>query len=413
MTSRERVMNSLNFRAFDRVPCDLGAMRTTGINAFAYADLVSALGLPPRRPRVHNSHRMLALPDLDVLDALGCDVLTIDGGVTNAFEEPAKWVEYDFGGRLAARVRVEESFSVDHDGTVWQHSRGLRMVPDAYVFGSEHNGQSVLGVGQPLPLMDLGQYRKQLASEALTDEDVKAAVDLCRRARESTDRAIVYSGHLEAGISITSHGGLGVFPIICMLEPSYVNELHGITIDHMMGEARKLVPEIAPYVDVILTADDDWGTQISPIASPQIFWKLFMPYYRRYNAEVHRLARGMKTFLHSCGAIYELLGMLGEAGFDIINPVQWPAGGHSHQEWKARVRGKVALWGGGIDAQHTLTWGTLEDVDREVRSVCAAMAEGGGYVFNNIDNLMAEVTPERIIAMYAAAQSTPVSGQPA
>lgn len=408
MTSRERVMNALNFRPVDRLPCDLGAMRTTGISAFAYHELVTALGLPPRRPRIHNSHRMLALPDPDVLDALGCDVLTIDSGVTNAFEEPTKWKDFDFGGRLAARVRVEETFDVDEHRTVWQHSRGLRMVHDAYVFGSEHNGQAMLGVGQPLPLLDLVQYRKQLAADAMTDEEVKAQVDLCRRVRESSDRAIVYTGHLEAGISITSHGGVGIFPIICMLEPAYVNELHGITIEHMMGEAAKLVPQIAPYVDVILTADDDWGTQVSPIASPQIFWKLFVPYYRRYNAEIHRLARGVKTFLHSCGAIYELLGMMAEAGFDVINPVQWPAGGRTHEEWKARVRGKASLWGGGVDAQHTLTWGTLEEVDREVRSICRTMGQGGGYVFNNIDNLMAEVTPERVIAMYAAAQSTPV-----
>ena len=95
MTSRERILTALNFAATDRLPKDLGAMRSTGVSAFLYPKLVAALGLPPRLPRVHDTSQMLALPDLDVLDALGCDVVTIDGGVTNAFPEPEKWHPYD------------------------------------------------------------------------------------------------------------------------------------------------------------------------------------------------------------------------------------------------------------------------------------------------------------------------------
>ncbi|MCX6359997.1 MAG: hypothetical protein NT029_09330 [Armatimonadetes bacterium] len=403
MTSRERVLRALSFEATDRLPRDLGAMRSTGISAFAYPKLVEALGLPYRRPRVHDTHQMLALPDLDVLDALGCDVVTIDGGVTNAFDEPEKWHDADFGGRLPARVQHPETFSTDADGTVWQRQWNIQMPASSFVFNSEHNGQPVLGMDQPLPLLDLKRYKRDLEAWALTDEQVRAAVDLCRRAREATDRALFYADHLNARIAITAHGGLGVFPVICLLEPDYVHELHGITIDHMAGEARKLVPEIAPYVDIALTGGDDWGTQSSLIASPATFRELFLPYYRRHNAEVHRLAPGLKTFLHSCGAIYDLLGMLVESGFDIINPVQWPAGGHGYEAWKEKVRGRASFWGGGVDTQHTLPSGTVEEVEHEVRQVCACLGGGGGYVFNNIHNLLAEVPPEKVIAMYMTA----------
>ena len=90
-------------------------------------------------------------------------------------------------------------------------------------------------------------------------------------------------------------------------------------------------------------------------------------------------------------------------GVDILNPVQWPAGGHSPREWKDKVRGKLALWGGGIDSQHTLPGGTLADIAREVPQNVAALAADSGYVFANIHNLLADIPPEKIIALYRAA----------
>jgi len=90
-TSRERVLQSLGFRAPGRVPKDLGGMLSTGISAFAYPKPVAALGLPPRPPRVHDTGQMPALPELDVFDALECDVVIIFNDMTNAFNQPGPW----------------------------------------------------------------------------------------------------------------------------------------------------------------------------------------------------------------------------------------------------------------------------------------------------------------------------------
>jgi uroporphyrinogen decarboxylase len=121
------------------------------------------------------------------------------------------------------------------------------------------------------------------------------------------------------------------------------------------------------------------------------------------NETAHRLAPDVKTFIHTCGAIYDVVDYIIEGGFDILNPVQWTAGGHSFREWKAKCRGKIALWGGGVDTQKTLPLGTVADVEREVTEVVSCLAEGGGYVFNSIHNILAEVEPEKIVAMYRAA----------
>jgi uroporphyrinogen decarboxylase len=407
MTSCERVLRALNFKKPDRLAKDLGAMPSTGISAFAYPKLVEALGLPPRRPRVHDTFQMLALPDIDVLDALGCDVVTIDWGVTNAFDEPEKWQEFDFNGRLPARVRDRSAFEVRQDGIIinnLQPQLKAKMPPSSYVFDAEHGGQP-LSLTNDIPLEDLDKIKKELKGRQLKDEDVKKISEHCKRCREASNRAILFNGQLLAEIGLASHGGLGVFPVLCLTEPGYVADLHEIKIEHTIRDVRMLLPEINRYVDIILAGADDWGTQNSLIASPDIFRRLFKPYLRRLNDEFHKIAPQIKTFLHCCGAVYDLIDDIIDSGFDILNPVQWTAGGHSYKEWKDKSRGRIALWGGGVNAQVTLPLGSVEEIEREVGEVVSYMSEDDGYVFNSIHNILAEIPPEKIIAMYKTAET--------
>ena len=111
----------------------------------------------------------------------------------------------------------------------------------------------------------------------------------------------------------------------------------------------------------------------------------------------------MKTFLHSCGALHDILGLIVQSGTDILNPVQWPAGGHNPQVWKDVARGRMTLWGGGVDSQHTLPLGSLDDIRREVARTVAILGANSGFVFANIHNLLADIPPEKIIALYRAA----------
>lgn len=377
-------------------------MLSTGISAFAYPKLVQALGLPPRLPRIYDSGQMLAMPDLDVLDALGCDCVVVTYGATNAIEQPELWHPYDFNGRLPALVRNPHAYEVQPDGSILQHRR-LRMAPASYVFDEEHGGQPVDWSGE-LPMYDLKQYKRSLEQRVLRDEQIVALRELCRRVRESTDRAVFLSeGSITPDISIHSHGGMAVFPILCLTEPDYVRALHEIEVEHTLGNIRRLLPEIAPYVDIIMAAADDWGTQTSTIASPKVFRELFLPYRKRINDEFHRLAPQAAVFLHSCGAIYDLIDLIIEAGFDVLNPVQWCAGTHSYKEWKDKARRRIALWGGGVNSQATLPLGNVQDVERETRQVVAYMKQDNGYVFCNIHNILAEIPPEKVIAMYRAA----------
>lgn len=401
MTSRERVLKALNFERTDRVPMDLGGMPSTCISCFAYPDLVRVLGLPPRRPRVYDTGQMLALPEPDVLDALGCDVLTITTTYTNAYPQPELWHPYDFNGRLEAEVMDPTMFEALEDGTIVQPRHKLKMPPQAHVFEQEHGGQRVVLDGD-LPKPDLALLKAEMERWRVRDEDVERMIPMFQRARQESDRAFMFCGP-QAGIGIGNFGGVATFPMLCYLEPDFVHELHDLVVTASIRNAVTLLEGVGRYIDVYQCCSDDWGTQYDTFASPEVYRQMFKPYYQRFTTAIHRAAPNVKTFLHSCGAIYDLIDDIVESGFDVLNPVQWPAGGHTFQEWKDQARHRIALWGGGVNAQETLPLGSVKDVEREVADVVSYMKQDGGYVFCGIHNILAEVPGEKVAAMYRTA----------
>jgi uroporphyrinogen decarboxylase len=122
--------------------------------------------------------------------------------------------------------------------------------------------------------------------------------------------------------------------MLCLTEPGYVADLHGLMTEFALKRIDLLLREIAPYIDIVMMASDDWGTQNSLIAPPYIFEQLFQPYLKKINQHAKKAAPNVKLFLHSCGAIYDILDMIIESGFDVLNPIQWPAGTHSFRDWK-------------------------------------------------------------------------------
>ncbi len=405
MTSRERIRRTLTFETPDRLPKDLGGMRSTGISCFLYPKLRAALGLTEKLPKIHDPAQMLALPDNDVLDALGCDVAEVtcplhEGALfdTNAWDDDDNWHEFDFNGRLTALVRDPSIYEIEND-TIFMHNRSHSMPPSSYVFDAIHGGQP-LNLSGDLPRFDLDRLAGQLQRAIVSDRHVQQIAAYCRRARTATSRAILFNG-LSAGLGFPF--GLANWSMLCMLDPAYVHEYHKLKIQHALANIRKLLPHIRDSVDIIMLSADDHGTQQSTILPPRLFAELYAPYYRQLNDEIHAIAPNCKTFLHSCGAIFDILELIIEAGFDILNPVQWCAGPHSFREWKDRCRGRIALWGGGVNTQTTLPLADIPAIEAEVREVTACLASGNGYVFCAIHNLLAEIDPAKVIAIYRTA----------
>jgi uroporphyrinogen decarboxylase len=293
MTSRERILKAMNFEAVDHLPRDLGGMASTGISAFAYPKLVEALDLPPRLPRVHDTYQMLALPDMDVLDALGCDVVSIFWGVTNTFGELDKWQTYDFNGRLPARVRQREMFQNLSDGSITQPSLNIIMPPTSTVFNEEHGGQQ-FDLSAELPMPDLATIKRQEEVTLPKDKEIRETVELCKRVCDSTDKAVFFSGPIYTGIGIGAIGGIAVFPMLCLTEPNYVADLHCLMTEYAIKRIDLLLREIAPYIDIVAMSSDDWGTQNALLAPPKVYKKLFLPYLKQINVHAKKVAPNVK-----------------------------------------------------------------------------------------------------------------------
>ena len=157
----------------------------------------------------------------------------------------------------------------------------------------------------------------------------------------------------------------------------------------------------ADAVDVVMVCGTDFGTQTSSFCSEATFRELYVPYYRQVNDWIHRRTR-WKTFKHSCGSVVRFLGAIVDAGFDVLNPVQCSAAGMASEYLKSAWGDKLVFWGGGVDTQKTLPFGTPAQVREEVLRRCEVFAPGGGFVFNAIHNIQAGTTVENIVAMLQA-----------
>ena len=141
-------------------------------------------------------------------------------------------------------------------------------------------------------------------------------------------------------------------------------------------------------------------SDLSHRCAPQ-FEDLWAPYYTQINNWIHSRTT-WKTFKHSCGAIRPLLESFVACGFDVVNPVQIGASGMEPAALKLDFGDRVVFWGGGIDTQSTLPFGTPDQVRDEVRRNIDTLLPGGGFVFNAIHNIQAHAPIENLVAMIDA-----------
>jgi uroporphyrinogen-III decarboxylase len=181
----------------------------------------------------------------------------------------------------------------------------------------------------------------------------------------------------------------------------YVHGIFSAQCDFAVANLEKIHAAIGNAIDVLFLCGTDFGTQTSSFCSVKTLEELYCPYYRRMNDWIHRHTT-WRTFKHSCGAVSKFIPSFIEAGFDILNPVQCSAAGMGAEGLKKEFGSRITFWGGGIDTQKVLPFGTPEEVRRQVRERCAIFAPGGGFVFNSIHNIQARTPVENIVAMIEA-----------
>lgn len=394
MNSRQRVLCALNHQQPDRVPIDLGGTRQSGIAASTYVRLKQRLGLNTPT-RVFDMYQVLAEVEEAVLQRVGADVMGLNRpavafGLRNENWKP--WTLFD-----GTQVLVPGSFNpeIEPNGDL------LLRAADGSPMARMPNGGFYFDRLDKYPgaaHADPEKLSPPLLSQEECDHLHAASVAL----REHGDRAVVAA----MGPPYELFFGLGTgdfqaWMITLATEPDYVAALGDRLVEAWLENLRRFTAAVGDRVDV-LQFNDDLGTQDAPFLSVRMFRERIMPHYKRGLDWVHQNTK-MKVFMHNDGAIFTFLPTLIEMGVDILNPVQTTAKGMDPVKLKQEFGDRICFWGAACDCQHTLAFGTPEQVTAEVRETLRILAPGGGYVLASVHNIQAAVPPENVLAMFDAA----------
>jgi uroporphyrinogen decarboxylase len=227
-------------------------------------------------------------------------------------------------------------------------------------------------------------------------------VEGARTLRARTNRAIIglFGGNLlELGQMLYRNDK---FLLLLAADPGRVHQFLDRLLAIHLAKLERFLRLVGPYIDIILFGDD-LGMQTGPQISPRMYREFFKPRHRLLFQRAKELA-GVKVMLHSCGSLRTLLPDLIEAGVDTVNPVQISCAGMAARELKEAFGSRITFWGGGCDTHRVLSFGTPQEVRQHVREQVAILHPGGGFVFQQVHNILANVPPGNIIAMFDAVQ---------
>lgn len=376
MNSRTRLLTALDHREPDRIPFDLGSTQVTGIHVVAYRALRDALGLPPVEPVFCDTIQQLALPDDDIIAALGVDTR----GLFSLNSHNLPFDEVDGGDYWLYR----DEWGITHrkpkdDGlyySIWQ-------VP------LPEDDVSVQDI-ERLPWPDTGAAWRMAGLRAQAEQ------------YRSAGYAVVLKDSF-AGIFEFAQRVVGMENLLVMmaLKPEVAGALFDKLLELKLAYWQTALTELGDLVDVVTYADD-YGSQVSQIISPGMFRKQLKPRVRQVFELQAQLAPYAKRFFHSDGNVRPLIPDFIEIGVQILNPLHIRATGMEPAALKRDFGRDLVFWGGGVDTQGVLPTGTPQEVRDDVLRNVETLAAGGGYVFNTIHNIQADVPPENILAMVAA-----------
>lgn len=370
LTSRERVIRTLNRQPVDRMPIDLGSHMSTGISAFAYWNLREHLGLSTQNIRMPDVVQVLADVDEDIRQRFHLDCILCEP----TWPQQARWNPRDKYSFLVP-AQMQPQLNTEGEWIVSKGSQRMRMPAGGFFFDGDW-----------------------LSTWGVDDEDT--ALDWYARCAETIYKETPYATNF---VGYCFGGGFGAFfdgidgCLRMMTEPEQLLADFETRLDQYLARAGKIIDRFGQYIQ-LLTINDDMGGQDRPMCRPALVEKFTAPFIKRFCDFVHRNS-DIKIFLHCCGSIQPLIPYLIDAGVDVLNPVQISAGNMEPAQLKQRFGDRIIFWGGGCNTQAVLPSATPQQVSENVRSLVSVFKPGGGFVFNQVHNIMGDVPPENIVAM--------------
>lgn len=377
MNSRQRVMCALNHQEPDRIPIDLGATIVSSIVKQSYVGLKQYLGLPVEEIKMLDYVQQLPYVDDALLQRFGVDFRLVQLPAATApglaiFEEGDY---YAFLDRWGAKLHMPKQGGLYFDWVDFPLKEATLAALDSYQW----------------PRPDPPEYIAQLRAQA-------------KYLYENTDYALVGSAVIGGGIFEQPARVMGMenFLMALVSEPKFADRLMEQITDIYIESCNSYLDQVGPYIQVF-TYWDDLNTQNGWLIRPELYRRMIKPKQRRL-VEALKKKTTAKLFFHGCGATYDLIPDLIDLGFDILNPVQVSARGMDTQKLKQEFGRDIVFWGGGVDTQRVLPFGTPSQVAEEVKRRIDDLAPGGGFVFAAVHNIQAFVPPQNIVTAFDTAR---------
>jgi hypothetical protein len=412
MTSRERIAAVLRHETPDKTPIDFGGGFQTGIAVSVVYQLRQRLGLdkPGTPVKVVEIYQMLGEIAPDLREALGIDTVSVHGTGT-MFGFPAKeFKEWRMSDGTPVLVPVDFNTEYEADGSLLQWPGNDRSVPPSGHMPA--GGYFFDAILRQVPFdEDKLDPRDNLEEFGpIGDSELVHYLKLANKLYSETDKALFCTF---GGLTF---GDIALVPATFLKQPKgirdieewyvstvtrtdYIKAVFERQAEIAIENLKLLHAAVDNKISVIQTNGTDFGTQNGPFCSPAAYRDLFLPYQKKVNGWIHANTT-WKTFIHSCGGIDPLIPGIIEAEFDILNPVQCSATGMDPRELKRKYGKDLVFWGGGVDTQKTLPFGTPDEVRKQVEERLQIFGEGGGFVFNTIHNIVARTPIENVLAMF-------------
>jgi hypothetical protein len=411
MTSRDRVLSALSHGVPDQVPIDFGSTAVTGMHVSCIAALRDYVGLEKALVKAHEPYQMLGILDEDLKQAIGIDVEGVSSPKTLFGYRNRDWKPWRMPDGLEVLVSEEFRVTKDTNGDILIYPEGDssappsgRMPKDGYFFDTiirqepiieeSLNPQDNLEEFKPFPNEDIEQLRQEVADARQTGR----AVIMNAGGTAFGDIALVPAPFLKSPKGIRD---VAEWYISTSSRQDYIHETFSRQSDIAIDNLKRVHQGLGDAADAIFFCGTDFGTQTSAFCSVKTFRELHFPYYKKVNDWIHQNTK-WKTFKHFCGSVERFIPSFIESGFDILNPVQCAAAGMDANHLKTTHADQTAFWGGGIDTQQVLPFGTPEEVHRQVLERCRIFSRNGGFAFNTIHNVQARTPVKNIVAMLEA-----------
>lgn len=414
MNSREQFLKTVNHKQPDRIVLDLGSTGVTGIHIQTISKLRRHYGLQRKPIRVIEPFQMLGEVGWELIDSIGIDVIGA-WGKNNMFgfnnNSPYKEWKTPWGQRVMVPLNFNTTINKNSD--LLMYPEGDTSVPPCAKMPKTGYFFDAIIRQDPVIEEELDIENNLQEFGLISDSDLEYW-------RVEVDKAYFSGKAVIATFGGTALGDIALVPgmnlkapkgirdvaewyMSTASRPDYIKGIFDRQVEIAIENLKRIYAVVGNKVNALFICGTDFGTQDSTFCSPEQFDDMWLPYYKKVNDWIHENTQ-WKTFKHSCGAVETFMDNFIRAGFDIINPVQINAAEMDPVKLKQKYGRDLTFWGGGVDTQHVLPFGKPEEVREQVLRTCDIFSKDGGFVFNTVHNIQANVPVENVVAMLDAIQ---------